>query len=597
MVLVVIESLMIKITLIGVLGVGAQWIAWRTGKPAIALMLIAGIVAGPVTGIIVPERDFGDLMEPITKLAVAVILFEGGLSLNFRELRHAGSGVLRLVLVGVPIGWVAGTASAHYGAGLSWPVSTLFGGILVVTGPTVIGPMLRTIRIGKRPADILKWEGIINDPIGAVLAVLIFAYITYGGASGVTGGNLPAIIFSVGTATLAAAGIGAACGFLIAWAFPRGFVPEYLKAPMLLITVIGGFVIADMIYHETGMVTVTVMGVVLANQPLFAWTALRRFKEDLAVLLISGLFILLPATLTWEVIRQFEARFLVFLGLILFVARPLTVLASLALSPVPWRERLFIAWIAPRGIVAVAVTGLFAIRLEGAGIPDANALIPLSFGVVIATIVAHGFTAKWVARLLKIEKSGGLSVLLVGANAFTIEFGSFLQTLEIPTTITSENKLALRTAVKRGIGTYRGNILDEVTEDHLDLGNFQQLIAATENDSNNALICADLGPEIGFGSVLQVGPDEENTHLRTRGRVLFGRGFTLEILIQRLAAGWRFRRTRLSEEFGLDDLQADLAEQSALIAVVRQNRKIDFYSQDHAPTAGPGDMVLSITPS
>ncbi len=592
-----IESLMAKIALIGVLGVGAQWIAWRTAKPAIALMLIAGIVAGPVTGIIVPARDFGDLMEPITKLAVAVILFEGGLSLNFRELRHAGSGVLRLVLVGVPIGWLLGTGSAHYGAGLSWPVSTLFGGILVVTGPTVIGPMLRSIRIGKRPADILKWEGIINDPIGALLAVLIFAYITYHGSNAATGGNLPAVTFSVGAATLAAAGIGTALGFAIAWAFPRGFVPEYLKAPMLLIAVIGGFVIADVIYHETGLVTVTVMGVVLANQPLFAWASLRRFKEDLAVLLISGLFILLPATLTWDVILQFEARFLVFLILILFVARPVTVLISLFFSSVPWRERLFIAWIAPRGIVAVAITGLFALRLEAAGVPDANALIPLSFGVVIATIVAHGFTAKWVARLLRIEKDDGFGVLLVGANAFTIELGSFLQTLDIPATITSENKLALRTAVKRGIGAYRGNVLDEVTEDHLDLGNFQRLIAATENDSHNALICNDLGPELGFESVLQVGPDEDNTHLRSRGRIMSGRRLTLETLIQRLAGGWRFRRTRLSEEFSLDDLQADLAEQSALIAVVRPSRKIDFFSQDYAPAAGSGDTVLSFTPA
>ena len=177
-----IDSLIAKIALIGVLGIGAQWVAWRTGRPAIFLMLLVGVLAGPVLGLIDPEQDFNTLLEPIIKLAVAVILFEGGLSLNFKDLRHAGWPVLRLVFIGVPVGWALGTAAAHYGAGLSLGVSALFGGILVVTGPTVIGPMLRTLRVGHRVRDILKWEGIVNDPIGALLAVGIYAWITYTGA-------------------------------------------------------------------------------------------------------------------------------------------------------------------------------------------------------------------------------------------------------------------------------------------------------------------------------------------------------------------------------------------------------------------------------
>ena len=213
------DSLMVKIAVIGVAGVGAQWIAWRLQKPAIALMLIVGILVGPVSalipheffrgGLINPERDFGALMEPIIKLAVAVILFEGGLSLNFRELRHAGWAVMRLVVLGVPIGWVLGTFAAHYGAGLNWGVAALFGGILVVTGPTVIGPMLRSLRISSRVANILKWEGIVNDPIGALLAVFIFAYITYGGS----GTSIAAVTFNVLASTFLAALLGAALGW------------------------------------------------------------------------------------------------------------------------------------------------------------------------------------------------------------------------------------------------------------------------------------------------------------------------------------------------------------------------------------------------
>ena len=511
------DSLMVKIALIGVAGVGAQWIAWRTGKPAIALMLIMGVLVGPVSslipldmfrgGLINPERDFGALMEPIIKLAVAVILFEGGLSLNFRELRHAGWAVMRMVVIGVPIGWVLGTLAAHYGAGLSWSVSALFGGILVVTGPTVIGPMLRSLRVGARVSNILKWEGIVNDPIGALLAVFIFAYITYGGA----GSNIAAISFDVIASTFIAALLGGALGWAVTWFFPRGYVPEYLKAPMLLITVIGGFVLADIIQHETGLVTVTIMGVVMANRPMFSSHALRRFKEDLAVLLISGVFIMLSATLDWGVITSFQttssdpiegvARFIGFLVLLLFFVRPVTVLTALMFSSVPWRERLFIAWIAPRGIVAVAITGLFALRLVDFGIEGAEALIPLSFGVVIATIFAHGFSASWWARKLGIDKGAANGVLIVGANRWTIDFGELLKKMEIPVTIADPSQYALRAAKRHELDIYRGDILDEVTQEHLDLGQFQELIAATDNNAYNALICDDLGPEMGYDSV------------------------------------------------------------------------------------------------
>ena len=201
----IVDSLMVKIALIGLLGIGAQWIAWRTGRPAIALMLIVGIIAGPVLGIIDPERDFGALQEPIIKLAVAVILFEGGLSLNFRELRQAGGAVTTMVFVAGPIAWVLGTAAAHYGAGLSWEISALLGGIMIVTGPTVIGPMLRTLRVPSRVRNILKWEGIVNDPIGALLAVGIYAYITYEGPNA----NIAVISMDVLAASFMAGLIGA----------------------------------------------------------------------------------------------------------------------------------------------------------------------------------------------------------------------------------------------------------------------------------------------------------------------------------------------------------------------------------------------------
>lgn len=591
-----IDSLLVKFALIGVIGIAAQWVAWRTGRPAIALMLAAGIVAGPVLGLIVPERDFGDLQEPIIKLAVAVILFEGGLSLNFRHLREAGSPVLRLVLVGVPVGWFLGALAAYYGAGISWEVALLFGGILVVTGPTVIGPMLRSLPLPQRVADTLRWEGIVNDPIGALLAVAIFSWIAFEGS----GRGVDAVVAEIVLATLIAGGLGFGLGWWITYIFPRGLVPEYLKAPVLLVTVLAGFVAADVIMHETGLVTVTVMGIVMANRPLHSSRVLRRFKEDLAVILISGVFIILSATLDWEVLTAFRIRFLLFLLLLLFVVRPATVLVSLLFSSMPWRERLFIAWVAPRGIVAVTISGLFAMRLVDLGVPDGEALVPLSFGVVIATILAHGFTARRLAERLGIMRKGGQAVLLVGANDWTIALGEHLKRLGVPVTIADNSSYALRAARRRDLDIYRGDILNEVNQHELDLKHYQQLLAATENDAYNALVCADLGPEMGFERLTQTAPEpgDGQRSLKTpaRGRTLLRSDRTVDELQALIASGWEFRQTRITDKYPFETFATRLTDGIEMVAVLNPAGALRFIVDTHEVPVVEGDIVISFAP-
>lgn len=587
--MLIVDSLMVKIALIGLLGIGAQWIAWRTGRPAIALMLLVGILAGPVLGIIDPERDFGALQEPIIKLAVAVILFEGGLSLNFRELRQAGGAVIVMVLIAGPIAWVLGTGAAHYGAGLSWEISALLGGIMIVTGPTVIGPMLRTLRVPSRVRNILKWEAIVNDPIGALLAVAIYAYVTYEGATA----NIAVITMDVLAASFVAAMLGIALGFAITWLFPRGYVPEYLKAPFLLVTVIAGFVIADLVKHETGLITVTVMGVVLANRQIYSSQALYRFKEDLAVLLISGVFIILSATLDWETVQQFRPQFIIFLVLLLFVVRPISVLVALLFTSVPWRERLFIAWIAPRGIVAVAITGLFAIRLEEYGLAGAEALVPLSFAVVIVTIFAHGFSAAWVADRLGIAQSKGDGILIAGAHRWSIALGQILQSLGVKVTVIDSSRFALRSARKEGLTTYHGDILDEAHEDNIDLGDYQHLIAATDNDSYNQLITADLGPEMGHDQISRLANDSKSKSRVGHGRLLFESGAEFSTLLDRERDGWRFSKTRITEIFTADEYRKNLGEHEEPLAVLKAGRRILFFSTDARPAIEVGDTVIS----
>ncbi|MDR7155147.1 NhaP-type Na+/H+ or K+/H+ antiporter [Sphingobium xenophagum] len=591
------QQLALSIALIGILGIGAQWIAWRTGWPAIALMLAAGVIGGPVLHIINPEHVFGELLEPMVSIAVALILFEGGLSLNFRELRKTDGAVIRLVLLGAPIGWVLGAIACYYVAGLVWPVAILFAGILVVTGPTVVLPLLRQSNVAARPRAILKWEAIVNDPVGVLFGVVTYEYLRRAGE----GGTLASVILSLLGAAVIAGLIGWLAARAIGWAFPRGHVPEYLKAPILLVAVIGVFVGSNMIQQETGLLAVTVMGVALANMRFDSLRDIQPFKENVTVLLISGVFIILSASLNLEVLRQFEWRFIGFLLALLFLVRPATVLFSLAFSPVPWNERLLIAWIAPRGIVAVAISGLFALRLDRLGYGDGSILVTLSFSVVIATIVFHGFSIKAVARWLKVTGASEQGLLIVGATPFTLGLADQLRQLDIPVTIADNSWQRLAPARQKGIPTYHGEILSEATEERLDLTQFQVLAAATGNEAYNALVCNEFAPEIGRDNVYQLGDASDDEDPRTlpeslRGRTLFTSGHGVEEIVEREEQGWTFRKTKISEQFDYEAARAALPPEGDMLLLLRRTGALRFFSHASRPTPQPGDTILSYVP-
>ncbi|GFM29372.1 Na(+):H(+) antiporter [Novosphingobium sp. PY1] len=584
--------------LIGVLGIGAQWIAWRTGWPAIAVMLFAGVIAGPVTGLISPEETFGELLEPMISVAVALILFEGGLNLNFRELRKTEGAVTRLVLIGVPVGWGLGAIACYYLAGLVWPVAILFAGILVVTGPTVVLPLLRQSNVAPRPRAILKWEAIVNDPIGALCAVITYEYLRRAEA----GGTLIAVVISLLAAAVVAGLIGYAVARLIAWSFPRGQVPEYLKAPVLLVAVISTFVLSHLIQQETGLLAVTVMGVAIANMRLDSLRDIHPFKENVTVLLISGVFVLLSASLDLEVLRQFEWRFIAFLLALLFIVRPLTVLCSLAFSRLPWNERLLLAWIAPRGVVAVAIAGLFALRLGKLGYADGSILVALSFAVVVATIVAHGFSVRHVARWLKVTGVQRKGLLIVGSTSWSLALAEQVRSLELPVTICDTSWQRLSAARQAGIPTYHGEILAESTEERLDLTQFQVLVAISQNEAYNALVCNEFAPDFGRDSVYQLGgmgDDEDHRSLpeALQGRAMFASGLGVEDIIAREQAGWTFRKTKISDQFDFSDARAELPEGGDMLFLYRKDGKIRFFTHASRPAAEPGDVIVSYAPS
>ena len=578
--------------LIGALGIGAQWLAWRTQLPAIVLMLAAGILAGPIFGVMNPSEDFGNLFKPIIGVAVAVILFEGGLTLKFAELRETGQAVRRLVYFGAPLGWLFSTLAIHYGAGLSIEASTVFGGILVVTGPTVIIPLLRQARMAQRPAGILRWEAIVNDPVGALAAVLAFEVIAAVHGSGTLAEAAKHLIIGITVAGLA----GWLGGRFVAFAFRRGHVPEFMKVPVLFGVVLAIYASTDLLLHESGLLAVTVMGIVLANSNLPSFEELRRFKEHATIILVSGVFIMLAASLDLALIADLDWRAVLFVGLVIFVARPLAVMLSLTATELPLAERAVIGWIGPRGVVAVAVSGLFGARLVDIGIEDGAALAPLAFAIVAATVVIHGFSIGPVARLAGLTSTRPPGAIVIGSSAWAMDLAGALKEAELPVLVADTNFYRLRRARNASVPYYHGEILSEAAEHTVAMSHYGTIIAATENDAYNALICTDFGPEFGRGNVFQIGRHEaiEGAHdlPTTLGGRTLGSGLSYDVFRSRHAKGWKFVITGLTAEYDYDKFLSE-RDDVEVIALIRASGAVQFVAAGESFKTGPGDRVLS----
>ncbi|MEC8294750.1 MAG: sodium:proton antiporter [Pseudomonadota bacterium] len=573
------------IALVGALGVGAQWLAWRLQLPGIVLMLLAGVIAGPVLGVLDPARDIGPLVAPMVSVAVAIILFEGGLTLNFHQLSDAATGVKRLVFVGAPLGWLTSAMALHYGAGLGWQASAVFGGIMIVTGPTVIAPLLRQAKLGRRPAALLQWEAIVNDPIGALAAVLAFELVVVLNTTETVSHAAQVLALGVVVATI----LGALGGYGIARAFKQGWVPEYMKVPVLFVVLIAIFAASDTVLHESGLLAVTIMGVVIANAELPSYTELRRFKEHATVLLVSGVFILLAASLDFSTLGQLNWRAALFVASVILLARPATVLISLLGTDLPWRERVLIAFTGPRGVVLVAVAGLFGERLAALGVADGALVAPLAFVLVAVTVVLHGFTLTPFARALGLAGAAVPGVLLVGGSRFSLALAQALGKAEVPVLIADPNRTRLRAARQAGVNTFYGDVLSEAAEHNLELAQYGRIIALSDNDAYNTLVTTDLGPEFGRDNIFQLarhkGDLARNALPSSLGGRAFVAGHNFDELEANMRAGHDMRCTRLSEEYGLEDWKADAPEALMVMAIDPKGN----------PRLPSGDKALPLT--
>jgi len=591
------EEKLFELASIVVLGIIAQWFAWRLRFPSILFFLVIGFIAGPVTGFLHPDNLLGDLLLPVVSISVALILFEGGLTLRVGELRDVGRVAIILIIVGAIITWIIASAAAHYILKLDLRLSILIGAILIVTGPTVIGPLLSHVRPLKRVGTILKWEGILIDPVGAILAVLVFEAIIAVNIS-----DAGTVIFLGILKTILIGGIiGFGMAKLLILLMKKFLIPDILQESVAFVMVIGAFVFSNMLQPESGLLTVTLMGLFMDNQKLVSIKHIVEFKENLRVIIISSIFILLAARLQFSDFQNFDLSTFVFLGVLIFIARPLSVFISTIGSKLNWRERTFISWMAPRGIVAAAVSSVFALKLSNGGLGGAEVLVPVTFLVIVATVTIYGLTASPVAKLLRVNQSKPQGILFVGAHNWARLIAKLLMEKKINVIMVDTNRSNISAARLEGLPAYLGSILSEHISDELDLDGIGRLMALTPNDEANSLAALHMADAFERGEMYQLSPLSEKSgneldfsakHLRAR--FLFGEGMNFYHLNSLFQSGWVLKSTKISDEFSYDKMKQYYNDQIIPLFLIDENEKLSVSTIENPIQPNAGDTVIAL---
>ncbi|REG89363.1 cation:proton antiporter [Winogradskyella sediminis] len=514
---------MLELAGIIILGILAQWVAWKFKIPAILPLILIGLLVGPIAAEFLSEDKTkwiepiwngtkglfpGDSLYYFVSLAISIILFEGGLTLKRAEIKNVGPVITKLITVGSAITFFGAGIVAHYTFNLSWDLSFLFAGLIIVTGPTVITPILRNIPLKKDVSTVLKWEGILIDPIGALVAVLVFEFISVGGDSGFT----KTALMEFGKIVLFGTTFGFTFAHALAFAINKKLIPHYLLNVVSLSTVLLVFVESELFAHESGLLAVVVMGMVLGNSKLDNLKELLYFKESLSVLLISILFILLAANIDIEdLMLLYTWNTAILFAIVVFVVRPIAVFASTQGSKLNLNEKLFISWVGPRGIVAAGIASLFGSKLMRQGVEGAEYITPLVFMIVLGTVLLNATTARLFARLVGVflKKSNG--ILIVGASKLSRLLGHYLVSNGRHVVLIDSNQNNIDKAEELGLEALSSNIYADTLSDNIELNDIGYIMAMTGNSDINAYAIEKFSKEFGEnGSYRLVTSDEMN---------------------------------------------------------------------------------------
>jgi len=597
------QRLLTSLAAIVVLGVGAQWWAWRLRLPSILLLLLLGLAVGPGSLVFLEEKLLdpslllGDLLFPVVSLSVAVILFEGGLTLDLRELRHIGRVLARLITVGVAVTWILAATLGHLLAGIPWGVAILLGALLTVTGPTVVGPLLRHVRPKGGVGPIANWEGIAVDVIGATLAVLVFHALEQQSTA----------VGAIAWGLLRTLAVGTAAGFLgalvLAVPLRRHWIPDALQSPAALATVLGIYTLANHVQAESGLLAVTLLGVVLRNQKRTPVKHIIEFKENLRTLLISSLFLVLGARIDPHALASFGLGDVAFVLALVLVVRPAAVWISTIGSGLPRAERIFLACLAPRGIVAAAISALFGERLAMHAAPEffgADRLAPLTFLVIIVTVTIYGLAAAPLARRLGLADSHPQGLLLIGGGGFSRALARALRDLGLTAIVVDTNRASVSEARLEGLQAVHANALAEDAEERLPLGGVGRLLALTPNHEVNSLAALHFTELFGRSACYQLVPGgaaaKSSTPKSLRGRYLFESEATYAELARRIAAGHKIKSTPLTETFDAEAWRETYGPEALPLFRLQADGDLLVVAAEDQPNPSAGEILVGIVP-
>ena len=565
----------IAISSIPVLGILTHWISWRLKIPSILLLLIVGFLVGPVFGFLDPDALLQDMLFPIVSLSVAIILFEGGLSLKVSDLKHTGIIVRSLITTGVFISCSLISMMAYFLLDISLDISILMGAILVVTGPTVILPLLKQIQVKKSLGTVLRWEGIMIDPVGATLAVLVYEVIKVGETQEAFFLIFIVIIMTI----LVGFFFGVLVAFLLMFIIKKRFVPLYLQEVFTLVLVIFTYCLSDYLQSESGLLAVTVMGIVLANQRFVVIRHIITFKENLSLLLLTSLFIILAARINvLELVSFLNLNMVLFLIGIIFIVRPFVAFVATFNTALSIKERLFIGLMAPRGIVAAAVASLFGLQLTHIGVNDATALVPVTFIVIVVTVTFYGLFGNLFSQWLNL-KPELKGVMFVGAHDFSRQLCLLLKQLGVQAMLVDINKKNVVLAKQLGLQVIHSSVLSKRVLDEVELGYWTLFLAMTPSDKTNLLSVIEYSLILGEESVYRLCPSDKSKDLVTdypAGRLLFGKGNTFLYLSARLKAGAVFKYIYFSDEHTFSQFRVEFPGVDLLFVVTKDKKLLVF---------------------
>jgi len=608
------ESILLDITVVIALGIGAQWAAWRFRLPSILLLLLVGFLAGPVLGLLDPQSLQGDWLFAFVSLSIGIILFEGGLSLRLSELREVGNSILKLITIGVLITWVIGGTAAYYILEFEVGLAILIGAILTVTGPTVIVPLLRHVRPQGRVNTIAKWEGITIDPVGAILAVLVLETLILlndpARAAAGTEAAIEHVAIGLGLEIFVALGISVVATMLLVVILRRRMVPDFLRNAVTLMVVVIAFVVANVLQHESGLLATTLMGIALANQPYVSVQRIIEFKENLQVLLIGSLFVLLSARLELSALSYIDLEVLIFLGILVVLVRPLAVFVSSMGSNLDWEEKTFLSWLAPRGIVAAAVASLFAYQLRPIYPGEVDGMVPVIFAVIVGTVAIYGLTLSPLAQWLDLAEPNPNGLLFVGAAPWVRRVARHVQELGRSVALLDNNPDHVRAAREEGLTAHQANALAENVLDEITLSGIGTLLITIPNDEVASLTALHFSEVFETTDIFQLAAQPDSRHGgegvmpgHLRGRPLFGEDTSYQSLKAHVERGDAIEVLTVANEdpdgaqeyYTYEDLSSQYEDATVIpLFILRGNDTLEVVSEIDQFRLRPEDRLVAL---